>query len=38
MTERKKMAQWWADHLDTLRSGETAEIITLGRRSAQTSK
>jgi integrase len=35
LTERKKMAEWWADHLDTLRSGETARIITLGRRSAR---
>ena len=23
MTERKKMAQWWADHLDMLRSNQT---------------
>jgi integrase len=38
MTERKKMAQWWAEHLDKLRSGKTAEIITLGRRSARTGK
>ena len=38
MTERKKMAQWWADHLEKLRSGETAKIITLGRRSARAGK
>ena len=24
MTERKKMAQWWADYLDRLRNGESA--------------
>ena len=29
MTERRKMAQWWADHLDLLRSGAGASVITL---------
>ena len=29
MTERRKMAQWWADHLDMLRSGTGASVITL---------
>jgi integrase len=27
--ERVKMAQWWSDHLDTLRSG--AEVVLLRR-------
>jgi integrase len=38
LTERKKMTQWWADHLDTLRSGGTAKIVPLGRRSARAGK
>lgn len=29
MTERKKMAQWWADYLDRLRNGESANVISM---------
>ena len=29
MTERKKMAQWWADYLDRIRDGETAMVVLL---------
>ena len=29
MAERRKMAQWWADHLDLLRGGEAGKIITM---------
>ena len=33
MTERKKMAQWWADHLDMLRSNQTQgdKVVPLKR-------
>ena len=30
--ERVRMAQWWSDHLDTLREGATVIPITRGRR------
>jgi integrase len=29
MVERRKMAQWWADHLDLLRAGGATNVITL---------
>ena len=29
MTERRKMAQWWADHLDILRIGNIDIVISL---------
>ncbi len=29
MSERRKMAQWWADHLDMLRGGVGSTVITL---------
>lgn len=32
MTERLKMAQWWADYLDRLRTGEKAKVVLLKRR------
>lgn len=32
MAERKNMAQWWADHLDRLRGGETGKVVALIRR------
>ncbi len=34
MTERKKMAQWWADYLDRLRDGgdTSSNIVRLGKR------
>ena len=33
MTERRKMAQWWADYLDRLRSSEklAANVVSFGR-------
>ena len=31
MAERKKMAQWWADHLDLLRGGEAGKVITMAK-------
>ena len=31
MTERKKMAQWWADYLDRLRDGEPAKVLPMAR-------
>ena len=27
MAERRKMAQWWADHLDLIRGGEATKVI-----------
>jgi hypothetical protein len=32
MTERRKMAQWWADHLDKLRGTEVNKAITIANR------
>lgn len=36
LIERRKMAQWWADPLDALRSGKAADVVTLGRRAARS--
>jgi integrase len=33
MTERRKMAQWWADHLDHLRGSHGGNIVTMVRTS-----
>ncbi len=34
MTERQKMAQWWADHLDHLRGSSATNIVTLTKQKA----
>ncbi len=35
MSERRKMGQWWADHLDVLKSGEGGKIIAFSKSARQ---
>ena len=36
LIERRKMAQWWADHLDLLRGGDATNVIPLAKAQAAT--